>query len=131
MCAEQQLYLRITLFDFLNIFFLLRHAAAQSNNHIRALLFQMTERTDVAEGAILRMFTHCTGIIQDEIGFIDLFCQFIPHFVQHTADPFGIRLILLAAERMRIGTQMPPADQLRNGIHIGKLILQFFLRNNS
>ena len=70
MCAEQQADLRIALFDLFDVFLLLRHAAAQCNNDLGPLLFQMAERADVAKRAVLRVLTHRAGVEQDEIRFV-------------------------------------------------------------
>lgn len=91
MRTEQQIDLRIALFDLFNILFLLRHAAAQRDDDIRPLLLEMAQRADVAEGTILRMLSHCTGVEQDEIRLFRAVCHFISHFMQHAANALGIR----------------------------------------
>ena len=131
MRAEQQADLRIAFFDLLDVFLLLRHAAAQRNDNLRPPLFQMAERADVAECAVLRMLTHRAGVEQDKIRFIDIIGHFITHFVQHAADAFGIRLVLLAAESMGIGAQALVADERCDRVDIGKLVLQLFLGNSN
>ena len=103
MRAEQEIYLRIAFLNLLDVFLLLGHAAAHCNNNARALLFQMAECADVAERTILGMLTHSTGVEQDKICLVGRIGHFVAHFGQHAADTLGIRLVLLAAERMRIG----------------------------
>ena len=129
MRTEQQIDLRIALFNLFNILFLLRHAAAQRDDDIRPLLLEMAQRADVAEGTILRMLAHCTGVEQDEIRLFRAACHFISHFMQHAANAFGIRLILLAAKGMRIGFEAFAAIQTGNSVNISELRLQLLLGN--
>ena len=103
MRAEQEIYLRIAFLNLLDVFLLLGHAAAHCNNNARALLFQMAECADIAERTILGMLTHSTGVEQNKICLVGRIGHFVAHFRQHAADTLGIRLVLLAAERMRIG----------------------------
>ena len=91
----------------------------------------MAERTDVAERAVLRMLAHRTGVEQDEVRRVYIIGHLIAHFVQHAADAFGIRLVLLAAEGMGIGAQALVADERCDRVDIGKLVLQLFLRNSN
>ena len=91
----------------------------------------MAECADVAECAVLCMLTHRAGVEQDEVRFIDIIGHLITHLVQHAADAFGIRFVLLAAEGMGIGAQALVANERCDRVDIGKLVLQLFLGNSN
>ena len=75
------------------------------------------------------MLAYCTSVEQDEIRLFRAVCHFISHFMQHAANAFGIRLILLAAKGMRIGFEAFAAIQTGNSVNISELRLQLLLGN--
>ena len=127
--AKHKVDMMVGIFYLVGHDLLLRHAAAQRDDDIRPLLLEMAQRADVAEGTILRMLSHCTGVEQDEIRLFRAVCHFISHFMQHAANALGIRFILLAAKGMRIGFGAFAAIQAGDSINISELRLQLLLGN--
>ena len=123
MRTEQQANLRIAFFDLFDVFLLLRHTAAQGDDNLRPALFQVAERADIAERAVLRMLAYRTGVEQDKIRLIGIVGHLVAHFVQHAADALGVRLVLLAAKGVRIGARAVVSDQPRYRIDLGKLFI--------
>ena len=127
--AEYQIHMAVGLAHLLGHLRPLRHAAAQRDDDIRPLLLEMAQRADVAEGTILRMLSHCTGVEQDKIRLFRAVCHFISHFMQHAANALGIRFILLAAKGMRIGFGAFAAIQAGDSVNISELRLQLLFGN--
>lgn len=76
---------------------LLSHAAADADDQAGILLFELFQRADVAENALLGMFTHRTGVEQNQIGIFQRVAQAEAHILQHAADFLAVVDILLAA----------------------------------
>ena len=95
--AEHQIDERIHRFHPLGHALLLRHAAAHADEELRALLFQLLEPYDVAQGAILGVFAHAAGVVEYEIGFFAHVLRPQAHLHEHTGDGFRIAFVHLAS----------------------------------
>ena len=127
--AEQEIYLRIAFLDFFDILILLRHAAAQRNDNVRTLFLEMAQCADIAECAVLCVLTYRAGVEQNEIRLFGRVGHCVSHLVQHAADAFGVRFVLLTAEGVGIRLGATVAVQAGDCVDIGKLRLQLFFRN--
>ncbi|EJX02253.1 hypothetical protein EVA_09641 [gut metagenome] len=65
--SKYQIHKGIALLEFFHYSRLLRHTAAQTDDHVRALFFYALESTHIAKYPLLCMFTHCTGVEQHQI----------------------------------------------------------------
>ena len=97
MGAEDQIHIRVALFQLFRDMLLLHHAAAHPEDHPRTPRFIGFERPDVAEHAILRMLPHGAGVKEHQIRLGGILGEAEAHIRQKPLDMLGIGHILLAA----------------------------------
>lgn len=73
--AEDEVNVGVALAQLLHDVGLLGHAAANADDEARVLLFQLFQRTYVAENTLLGMFAHGTGVEKDEVGVLNVIAQ--------------------------------------------------------
>ena len=76
---------------------LLGHAAADADHQAGVLLFELFQRTDIAEHPLLGVLTHGTGVEQDEVGVLDIVTQAVADILQNALDFLSVVDVLLAA----------------------------------
>ena len=76
MRTKYKIYKTIALADFFNDLRLLHHTAAQSDNHMWIFFLDPVQITQSAIYLQIRIFPHCTRIVQHKIRLL-LFCQLI------------------------------------------------------
>ena len=82
---------------------LLGHAAANADDEARVLLFQLFQRTYVAENTLLGMFAHGAGVEKDEVGVLNVIAQAKADILQNALDLLAVIDVLLAAVAAHIG----------------------------
>ena len=97
MGGKNAVHIGIGLFDALNDGRLTHHAAAQENFLARMAALGMRQRADVAENALLGMLADGAGVQNDHVRALLGVGHAVAGGLQHTADAFGIGLVLLAA----------------------------------
>ena len=79
------------------------HAAADADHQAGVLLFELFQRTDIAEHPLLGVLTHGTGVEQDEVGVLDIVTQAVADILQNALDFLSVVDVLLAAVAAHIG----------------------------
>ena len=98
----------------------LRHAAAHTDEQLRALLFQLLEPDDIAQRAVLGVFAHTAGVVEDEVCLFPLALRAQAHLHEHASDGLRIPLVHLAAH----GDDVKAARPFGQGAHaLGKVAL--------
>ena len=105
-----------------------RHAAAEKNFLLRMAALGMAQCTQVAKHPLLGMLPNGAGVHDPHIRPFGSLAEAIAARGQHSADPFGVRFILLTAIRLHIGNGRPaPAVpirlNLRAQLHLGLHLL--------
>ncbi len=132
MRAEHDIDARIALFDFLRNVFLLHHAAAHADGHIRARLLDVRILSHDAEHALFGMLAHGTGVDDDDVRLRGVLCPRIAHLRQHTRNALGVRLILLTAKGLaekarRLRAQCVAPVQLLHAVELTRDFLRRYL----
>ena len=101
--AEDQVDVGVALAQLLHDVGLLGHAAANADDEARVLLFQLFQRTYVAENTLLGMFAHGAGVEKDEVGMLNVIAQAKADILQNALDLLAVIDVLLAAVAAHIG----------------------------
>ena len=131
MRAENYIYKRKSIFQALCGVLLLHHTAAYCNYQLGIFLFQVLERTYIAENSFYCIFPYSTGIEQDKIGIGGVVSERVAHFRQHSLDTLAVTDILLTAVAVDVGKGRG-LFYVEDGaylLHIKALLLQFGLCN--
>ena len=84
-------------------------AAAQADHLLRILLLGVGQGAQVAEHPVLRVLPDGAGVDDDAVRAFFGVDDVIAARAEHTADPLGIRLVLLAAIGVDVGPRRPAA----------------------
>ena len=122
MGAEHQPDKRKAVIDTVGDMFLLHHAAAERNQNLRVLSFEIFKRADVSEHSVLGMLADCAGVEQNKIRFVWRVHKIKAGFSEHSLDFFTVGNILLATVGAyvckRFFTAFANFHDLCNQVHI-------------
>ena len=96
--AENDINVRVTLFNAVGNLLLLTHTAANGDYHILASSLKALHSTDITVHPILRVLTHCAGVKEDEISLLGVIGQGVAHFNEHSLIVLGVAHVLLTTE---------------------------------
>ena len=133
MGAENKVNIAKAVLDFFGNIVLLHHAAAKGDYHVRLCGFIFFERADIAENAILRVFSYGAGIIQNKVGLLNRIGKLIAERAKDTLDFFAVGHVALAAVGMhkcfRRRLQKARGKHNRNKPYIFLLFFKFLFWN--
>ena len=95
--AKDEVNIGVALAQLFDDMLLVRHAAAQTDHQAGLFLLQALERADVAEDALLGVFTHGAGVEEDQVGIFGLIAEAVADIDEDALDALAIVDVLLAA----------------------------------
>ena len=134
MGPEDDIHIRIAVFDLLRHLGLLRHTAADANDHIRVGPLIVGGLPHIAKDPHLCMLPDGTGIEDQKIRSGLVVGQAKAHVREHAADQLRIRLVLLAAEGDGAGQGLTGHFRMIKPAHPAGIVLllqQRFVRNHA
>ena len=102
--AEDEIHIRIFIFQFVFAAFLCRHTTANGDDQLGILMLDMLILANDRECLQLRMLADGAGIDHNEICLLGLLSQLIAHRQGAPLDFFAVRLVLLTAKGQDKGT---------------------------
>ena len=115
---KRKIHIGITVFQLLHAMRLRRHAAADRDDKLAVLCFEMLILPDRRERLLLGMLTDGAGVDHDQIGVFYVIGDRIAHFRRHAAQLFRVRLVLLAAEGHDRGAARTPRVPLPDRLYV-------------
>ena len=115
MCTEDQIHETVTLLQLLYYMGFLHHTSAQTDHHIRILLFCSSKLSETPVNSLVCVLPYCACVINDEVGFSLLRFLHISHLLQDADKFFRVPGIHLASEGGNAESERTPClcGQLR------------------
>ena len=134
MRSENEVNIAETVFDSFGNIFLLHHAAAKGDNHVRLCCFIFFECADVSENTVLCMFPNGAGVIKNKVGFFNTVRQFVTERTENAFDFFAVGDVSLTAVSMhksfRCALRKAGRKHNRNKLCIFFLLFKFLFGNS-
>ena len=98
--SDNHIYVRIRLQKFFGKIALLRHAAANRDDKLRIFAFEFFVHSDIAESVLFGVFSHATGVENNNVRVLGLFTLGVPHSAENPRNLFGFVNVHLTPVRM-------------------------------